>query len=568
MAEHYRRGHADIGGTGRQSCGHLPFINRVCDRGVTMHDAVDRLRADYDATPYVSDPFPQSAPGQLAAIAHLFGVEAPEVATARVLEIGCAAGGNCLPFAAAHPDARVVGIDLSSVQIEQGRSRVSALGLGNLELLAGDITHIDAAALGQFDYIVAHGVYSWVPENVQDAILSAFRRLLSPNGVAYLSYNTYPGWKTKEVLRDAMLLASGGSATPEEKVRSARGMLDFLTDVAPAEGVLARVVAESRAFSEGFGDAYLLHDELESYNAPCYFYEMLQRAGAHGLTFLAEARPESMIPDNHGPKVAEYMRENCSGVQVLIEQYIDFVVNRLFRESLFVHSERASQISYSPGRSRYEPLHIAAWVPPAAEETRLDHSRQEYLESDGAKLFTNDPGIKAALDALSARWPWTQSRDDLVDAVRTRLVEAGVKPSANLEEHVDGLLGTLILQGQARFRLDPVAPEPTPSPLRLFEPIRRMAELTRWDTEASIFNLWHEALLLSPVDRHVVPLLDGSRDRDALLEALLAIDREHGIAIERDGEPVSGEDERRQAFADYVDALPEHLEELKLLRAG
>jgi methyltransferase-like protein/SAM-dependent methyltransferase len=538
------------------------------DAAPDMHDGVDRLRADYDATPYVSDPFPQSAPGQLAAIAHLFGLATPDVATARVLEIGCAAGGNCFPFAAAHPKACVVGLDLSSVQIQQGRSRAQALGLDNLDLVAGDIAQVDAAQLGHFDYIVAHGVYSWVPEIVQDAILSAFRRLLAPDGVAYLSYNTYPGWKTKEVLRDAMLLASGGSPTPEEKVRNARGMIDFLTDVAPAEGVLARVIAESRAFSESFGDAYLLHDELESFNAPCYFYEMLQRAGAHGLTFLAEARPESMIPDNHGPKVAEYMREKCGGVQVLIEQYIDFVVNRLFRESLFVHSERASQINYGPDRSRYEPLHIAALVPPADEETRLDHSRQEYLESDGAKLFTNDPGIKAALDALSARWPWTQSRDELVHAVRTRLVAAGVNPSANLAEHIDGLIGTLILQGQARFRLDPVAPEPAPTPLRLFEPIRRMAELTRQDDEASIYNLWHEALLLSPVDRHVVPLLDGSRDRDALLEALLAIDREHEIAIERDGEPVSGEAERLQAFSEYVDALPRHLEEMKLLRVG
>jgi methyltransferase-like protein len=95
-----------------------------------------------------------------------------------------------------------------------------------------------------------------------------------------------------------------------------------------------------------------------------------------------------------------------------------------------------------------------------------------------------------------------------------------------------------------------------------------MAELTRQDDEASIYNLWHEALLLSPVDRHVVPLLDGSRDRDALLEALLAIDREHEIAIERDGEPVSGEAERLQAFSEYVDALPRHLEEMKLLRVG
>jgi methyltransferase-like protein/2-polyprenyl-3-methyl-5-hydroxy-6-metoxy-1,4-benzoquinol methylase len=530
-----------------------------------IDDPVDRLRADYDTTPYVSDAFPQSAPGQLAAIAHLFGLATPEVATARVLEIGCAAGGNCLPFAAAHPEARVVGLDLSSVQIELGRSRAEALGLDNLELIAGDIAQIDVAGLGRFDYIIAHGVYSWAPENVQNAILSAFRNLLAPEGVGYLSYNTYPGWKTKEVLRDAMMLASGASATPEQKVRDARGMADFLADVAPADGVLARVIAESRAFSESFGDAYLLHDELEMFNSPCYFYEMVQRAAAHGLTFVAEARLETMIPDNHGPKVAEYVREKSAGVQVLMEQYTDFVVNRLFRESLLVHAERAQMIDYSPDRSRYEPLHVAALVPPADDETRLDNSRQEYLESDGARLFTNDPSIKAALDALSARWPWTLSRSELVEAVRTRLVGAGRKPSANLDHHIDGLIGTLILQGQARFRLDAVAPQPASTPLRLFEPIRRMAALTQWDNEASIFNLWHEALLLSPMDRHVLPLLDGSRERDALLEALLAIDCEHEIAIERDGEPVSDEAGRRAVFTAYVDALPQHLQELKLL---
>ncbi|OBA85138.1 hypothetical protein A5662_00200 [Mycobacteriaceae bacterium 1482268.1] len=533
-----------------------------------MPDAVDALRADYDTTPYVSDAFPQSAPGQLAAIAHLFGVETPEVSSARMLEIGCAAGGNCIPFAATHPNARVVGLDLSPVQIRHGRSRAEALGLDNLELIAGDIARMDLAGLGQFDYIVAHGVYSWVPPNVQDAILAAFRTLLAPQGVAYLSYNTYPGWKTKEVLRDAMLLASGGSPTPEVKVEKARGIVDFLADVAPADGVLARVIAESRAFSEGFGDAYLLHDELETFNAPCYFYEMVQRAGAHGLTFLGEARLESMIPDNHGPKVGQYVREQGGGVQVLMEQYMDFAVNRLFRESLFVHSECARQINYAPDPGRYAAFHLAAWLPPADDETRLDNSRQEYLESDGARLFTNDPGIKAALDALRARWPWTLSRSELIEAVRTRLVGAGLKPSANLGEHLDGLTATLILQGQARFRLDPVTPEPASMPLRLFEPIRRMAELTRWDDESSIFNLWHEALLLSPMDRHVLPLLDGTRDRDALLGALITIDREHEIEIECDGEPVSGEAERRAAFSEYVDALPQHLQELKLLRLG
>ncbi len=237
----------------------------------TADDAVDQLRATYDMTPYTSNSFPQSAPGQLAAIAYLFGLEPPEVPSARVIEIGCAAGGNLIPYAAAHPQARVVGIDLSQVQIDQGRARTRALGLDNVDLIAGDIARMDLAGLGQFDFVIAHGVYSWVPAEVQKALLSAFRRLLAPEGVAYMSYNVYPGWKSKEIIRDAMLLASGASATPDEKVREARRMADFLEEVVPADSVLGQALAVSRSHALGFGDSYLLHDELETFNTPCYF---------------------------------------------------------------------------------------------------------------------------------------------------------------------------------------------------------------------------------------------------------------------------------------------------------
>jgi methyltransferase-like protein/2-polyprenyl-3-methyl-5-hydroxy-6-metoxy-1,4-benzoquinol methylase len=546
-------------------------LSQSADQAHRTHDvddAVNRLRADYDMTPYTSNSFPQSAPGRLAAIAYLFGLEAPEVATARVLEIGCAGGGNLIPFAAAHPRARVVGIDLSQVQIDHGRTRVQALGLHNLQLLAGDIARMNLSELGQFDFVVAHGVYSWVPIEVQEALLSAFRRLLAPEGVAYVSYNVYPGWKSKEILRDAMLLASGGSVTPDEKVRNARHMVDFLEDVAPADSALARILAESRAHALGYGDSYLLHDELETFNSPCYFYEMVGRAAAHGLTYLAEAHPEAMIPANYGPKVAEYLNEKCAGVQVLVEQYLDFVADRTFRESLLVHAERAPRIRYDPHHGRYRRLHIAARVPPAEGQTRLDHSRQEYLYSDGATLFTNDPGIKAALDALTARWPCTLSWQELVDAVKARLVSAGLNPRDKLPDHIDGLMEVLILQGQARFRLDPVLPEPAQAALRLDETARRMAELTRGESDASTFNLWHETLILSPVDRHLLPLLDGTRDRNALVEALLAIDRENPLRIERDGKQVSAETDLRDALAEHIDAMPQRLAEMMLLRVG
>jgi methyltransferase-like protein/SAM-dependent methyltransferase len=540
-------------------------LTRPTDHVHGSTDAVEGLRADYDATPYTSNSFPQSAPGQLAALAHLFGLESPNVSTARVLEIGCAAGGNLIPFAAGNPRARAVGIDLSQVQIDQGRARVEALGLDNLELVAGDIARMELAALGQFDFIVAHGVYSWVPPEVQDALLASFRTLLAPEGVAYVSYNVYPGWKSKEVVRDAMLLASGTSASPDDKVREARRMADFLDEVAPADSVLASVLAVSREHALGFGDSFLLHDELATFNAPCYFYEMLARAAGHGLTYLAEAHPETMFPGNFGPKVAEYLNAKCGGVQVLVEQYLDFVLNRMFRETLLVHAERAPQLRHGPDRSRYRALHVAAWVPPVNDPTRLDYSRQEYVVSD-ATLFTNDPGVKAAMDALSARWPWTLSRQELVDAVHARLESAGFDPSADLADHVDDLMGVLIVQGAAQFRLDPVLPERSQARLSLDEPVRRMVELTHRQGEPSTFNVWHETVPLTPLDAHLLPFLDGTRDRDALVEALLTSVRADPTQVDDDDGPVLGDDELRTAVAQYVDATPQRLAELKLLR--
>lgn len=507
-------------------------------------DAIARLRADYDETPYTSDAFPQSAPGRLAAIAYVFGLRPPDVSSARVLEIGCAAGGNLIPFAVEHLGAEVVGIDLSPVQIELGRARAAAMGLSNVQFIAADIARLDVAALGRFDYVIAHGVYSWVPDDVREALLATCRAVMSPNGVTYLSYNTYPGWKSKEVMREAMLLAAGASTTPEAKVSDARDVVEFLESAVPAEGVMARVLAEFRVRDEGFDDSLLLHDELEAFNAPCYFHEMLDHAGRHGLTYLAEAHVEGMFATNHGQKVAEWLARKCGGKQVLIEQYLDFVTNRAFRETLLVHAENASRIRHDLNPARFAQLHFAGWAPPVDGPTVLDQSRQEYEVGDGATLFTNDPGLKAAMETLNDNWPWTVSREELVDEVARRLHEAGFTPGAELGRHVDNLIGVLIVQGNARFRLDPV--RPATGVLVVPEAVRRVTALIRPGGGESIFNPWHEALIPTELDRLAFPLLDGTRDRETLIAELSALHPDSAEVVE------------------YVDALPERLRELKL----
>ena len=274
-----------------------------------------------------------------------------------------------------------------------------------------------------------------------------------------------------------------------------------------------------------------------------------------------------MFAVNYGEKVSVPLLKECGHSQILVEQYLDFVVNRTFRQSLLVHGERGPQISYNVDRRRFGRLHFAAWLPPAGGETQLDDSNQEYGEA-GRTLFTKDPGVKAAVDALSARWPWTISRHELLDAVQARLGACGVDAAVDQESRIDDLLEALIIRGLARYRLEPVLPEPARTPLRLPESTRRMAELVRGDDDAYIFNVWHEGVLLPPVDRHLLPLLDGTRDREALVRKLLPLLRNDVIRFYRDGRHLTEEAELRNAAGEYVDATPQRLEAMKLLRAS
>src|SRR5262245_53527423 len=139
----------------------------------------------YDEVPYESHPLPQTHPAHLAAVARLFGLLTPPPERCRVLEIGCASGGNLIPMALTLPGSSFVGIDLSERQVAEGHRLAGALGLGNVELLHRDVLDV-GDELGRFDYVLCHGVYSWVPAPVRDRALELCATNLAPNGVAYV----------------------------------------------------------------------------------------------------------------------------------------------------------------------------------------------------------------------------------------------------------------------------------------------------------------------------------------------------------------------------------------------
>ncbi|GAA2399826.1 lysine methyltransferase [Mycolicibacterium llatzerense] len=516
-----------------------------------MDSALEKLRASYDESPYPLNSYPQSAPGQLAAVAHLFGLDAPPVADARVLEIGSAVGGNLIPFAAEHPRAHVVGVDLSPAQTAAARRYVGAAGLDNVTLLAGDISDIDVAALGPFDYVVCHGVYSWVPENVRASILAVMRRVLSADGVGYLSYNVYPAWKSKEIVREAMLLAAAGADTPAARVQAARGAAEFLGEVALPGGAAARAVAEHRATAAGHEDYCLLHDELELFNTPCYFIDLVRQAESHGLAYLAEAQPQYMLARNFGDDLADRLATRCGDDRVLLQHYLDLAINRSFRQSLLVPHERIADVRDTLDRKRFGALHFAAWLPPVEGETRLDGSAQEYRGEEGT-LTVADSVHKVALDLLNVSWPWTVSRAELIESAQVSLPFSG--GADRLESRIDELLETLIVQGKVRYRLDPILPQQH-SMLRLVSAARMLAAATRDDPEAYSFTAWHEMTALPPFDRYLLPLLDGTRSRAELIETMLGYARRHLIGFRRGGRELTDGTELREVVGGQIDGL-------------
>ena len=529
-----------------------------------MSSAVEQIRSQYDEVPYASHPFSQTAPEHVAAVAHLFGLKTPDVATCRVLELGCSSGGNLIPLAVRHPGARVLGLDLSGVQINLGQQRVSAMELENLELRQADLGEVDVDSLGEFDFIICHGVYSWVPEHVQDAILRICKQNLAPEGVAYVSYNTYPGWKAKEIVRDAMMLRGNPRELPAERLSFARGMIDFLQQVARKDSVLAKTLEESAPMLRNSQDYYLLHEYLEAFNAPCYFQQLLERAGGQGLAYLAEAEPSGMFVSNYGKDIAEPLLKECGHSQVLLEQYLDFVVNRTFRQTLLVHASRSTEVRYQLRPERYRSLHFAAQLPCRQGHTQQDGSAQEYGMQGQATVTTSQPVVKLAIDRLTAAWPCTVDYQGLLACVRDDLESA--LPEERSQALLDDLLEHLVTRGLAKYHLTPVCPDELSATPSLDPQVRNMARLSQREADASTFNHWHETVPLSAVERWLLPELDGSRDRNALADLLLVHVAEGRVSFLKDGQPVTGEAQLAACALEHVDMMLQRLRQVKLLR--
>ena len=267
------------------------------------------IKSSYDEHTYDSYSYAQTCIDYLCAVARFHGLAAANPHNSKVLEIGCAMGGNIIGQAINHPNSTFIGIDLSSEQISIGKRAIEGIGCKNIKLIEMDICNLVDEFGGkiEFDYIICHGIYSWVPDFVRSAILQSCQKLLSQNGVAFISYNCYPGWKYVEPLRDFMrfsaVKSSGNVADLESGLNAIKFQKAFYAKYSPNETSATHIKnlnSEYIKHIQNYPKSYVLHEYMEIYNQPFYFLDFVADAGDNGLCYVADATyhfDPSFLPD-------------------------------------------------------------------------------------------------------------------------------------------------------------------------------------------------------------------------------------------------------------------------------
>lgn len=450
----------------------------------------------YDEVAYPTAIFNQTQPDRLATIACLAGLTPPPIETARVLEIGAGNGMNLLALAAAWPEAEFVGFDLAPTAVERGRGWIAGCGLGNVRLETLDILDAADTLDGPFDYIVAHGVYAWVPPAVREATMALIGRLLSPHGVAFVSYNAMPGGHLRHAIRDALLFETEGLEGAAQW-KAARALLAGLAE--PREGSENAPQTAFREAAKRTLDkpwSVLIHDELGGCFYPQSLVEVARAAAAHGLQFLGDADRERMgdafLPDDVEPE-ADTTRQL---VRLLQERdYRDF---RFFRQTLLVRD------AVRPSR-RLDQQALAGLY----ASTRCHQTPDGQFKLDANVFEVQDAPLAEALTRLALARPTRLPVAELADSDSRR--------TALFEMFDAGLI-------DLHSALPPYVAQPGDRPQT-----SALVRMMLADELPTICTLDHRLMAVSDFGpRHLLKHLDGTHDRTALA----AIAAEAGLETE------------------------------------
>ena len=483
----------------------------------------------YDVVYYPGHSFPETHPDRLATMASYYGLESAPISRCRVLELGCGLGGNLIPIASLYPESEFIGVDLSGHAIERGQQNVSALGLGNIALFNRNIMEMGHDG-DPFDYIIAHGVYSWVPPVVRDKLLAIYGECLAPNGVAYVSYNAHPGSHMRDMVRDMMLFHIRDITEPKQRIEQARSIAKFIAESSAKDTVHGAVLRDELERIQKMSDEVLFHDDLEVNSTPFLLHQVVAAAQGHGLQYLCDATI-SRRDLNAYPMEAQRVLAGFPASEFMArDQYQDFIDGHGFRHTLLCRADVKLDRTFDVNRIKRFYL-AAALTPVKGDLNPADAGIAEFKTEKGDTLTTDHRLSKAAMLHLGQAWPAAMTFPQLLDGARQRLASADAAPANYASEEQTEALVDVLFQAVSRGIIE-IHRDPPPLTAVVSErpEASRVARLQS-QNGTLVTNLRHRtAMMEDEIVRRFLQLVDGTRNVDQLVADLEASLNDGGAA--------------------------------------
>jgi SAM-dependent methyltransferase len=465
----------------------------------------------YDQVPYPIGVYRQTHPDRLATLGILRGMQPQPVDRCRVLELGCGGGLNLISMAVRLPESQFVGVDLAQSAVAAGQAMAAELDLTNIRLECCDVTALDREALGRFDYIIAHGLYSWVPEQARKSILETCAGMLTAQGIAYISYNAYPGNHFRELARGLMRYHAANFGDAQEKVRQARGVLKFVAD-SPAEPTTYQAILRTELDRVmKYPDEVFFHDDLSEVNQPFYFHEFVRDAVQYGLRFLGEASPETLNLSKYTAETKARLKELDRASEIDREQYKDFLTGCGFRETVLCRAQ--VELSVGLQGEKISRMYVSCDAKPI--ESTGDSVT--FQLQDKEEFVSAHPLATAGLRYVCSCWPCAVSFREVLTEARASLgrTDPGTEDdeTRQLSEAITAVFeaGVVYLHTIPPKVVNQVSEKPVCSALARLQ-VRRGQTAT---------NQRHQSVRFTDeTSRALVQLLDGTRDLDDLVRAL------------------------------------------------
>jgi SAM-dependent methyltransferase len=448
----------------------------------------DPLSATFDTLPYRHGALPKTAPARLGAIGRLHGIATAGPEGARVLELGCGEGMNLLPIAERFPGATCVGVDFSPAQIAVAEAARAACGLDNAQFICADLRDYEPPA-ERFDYIIAHGVYSWVPDEVKERLLALCARACAPHGLVYLSYNTQPGFAPVTGLREVLLACIAHLTDPRARAAEVERLLPaleaaFATEQTPHAALMREVIAEMRSKPI----ALVMHDELEAVNDPRTFTEFNAHAGRHGLHFLAEAH-YAALPYGHLNAKAREAFAPLAPDFLAQQQWLDLLAHRRFRASIY---SRLVEPAREPDFAAVGDCALTLRLRLEDEKVDLRRGAPIHLVGQhGVKFAIDHPFQKAFFAAVLTAAPRRIAFTDAIETARGYLAKFGIDAEETIEALRTGVgkffaldQVDLLLAGDGAWLRDRTPP--APSALMRHQAAQALPIVNRWHETVTI----------------------------------------------------------------------------------